>query len=143
MRIIIITMVLVSAFMKAQDAQKSAQTAGSEFLKQENSDSQSITGNQTVTNTSYTKAPDVEETKLKQNTLTPPQEKSSINTTVLLVVFLLTAIAFYFIRSKIKTDSANIASLKLESEENDKLKKEIWKNLTKGNSDEETGEKAG
>lgn len=113
-------------------AQKAAHTAGSESLTNQNTTEQSITKSQTATIPSgnYTKASDTEVVKSGQNSTTPPAKNSTLSTVMLLIAGLLAGIAYYFLRTKSKANLPD-NNLNIESEEKDKLKKEMWEKISK------------
>lgn len=141
MRTALILMVLCFGVLHAQQA---ALTAGSESLTSHNSEEQSITASQTViTQTgNYTKAPDAEEAKLVADKNKMPIAKpSEPNTFLYIIVFILIGVSFYFINVKIKKNMAQ-NMIKLESEEKDELKKEMWSKLSEENDVEGSDKQA-
>ncbi|MBL7894664.1 MAG: hypothetical protein JNK50_05155 [Bacteroidia bacterium] len=127
MRITFALLVLAFAFSKAQDAPGAALTAGSESL-QAQSENQSITSNQpanVIDTYGYQEVSN--EPKLKQAKRNARVEESPFNFIALLVAFILSGIAVYFIRTKIKNQNAE--TIAFETEEEIELKKEVWEKL--------------
>lgn len=142
MRLILIFLVIANLTLVAQNTPSVALTAGSEFLNGEQENGKSLTAGQSP-NTPYTSSPPSEETQLKQNTLNPVSEKTDFNPNILIFVFLLAAIAVYFITKKMKANAAFATKIKLETEEKEKLKREMWENLSKENEEQTSPGKSG
>lgn len=137
MRIAIVLMVLACVFSKAQDAPKAALTAGSESLVIQ-SENQGLTSNQTLTSESYV-SPEASVTQVRQARMKSNVEESPFNFLALLVAFILSGIAVYFIRTKIKNQ--NTITIPYETDEEIELKKEVWKKLASETSEENENNK--
>ncbi|MBP7808883.1 MAG: hypothetical protein KA163_06295 [Bacteroidia bacterium] len=122
MRITLILFAFIYISLNAQDGNKAALTAGSEFLKT-NESSQSITAGQTmmVFETAYrNEVPTLNSVKTEYGSIT----SGKLNPLIYVLVFILIGIAFYFIRSKNKV--CLNTSIHLEEEEEQLRKKELW-----------------
>lgn len=137
MRITFVLMVLACVFSKAQDAPKAALTAGSESLVIQ-SENPSLTSNQTITTESYV-SPEASVTQVRQARMKPKVEESPFNFMALLVAFILSGIAVYFIRTKI--NNQNNSTIPYETEEEIELKKEVWEKLASETSEENEANK--
>lgn len=137
MRIAIVLMVLACVFSKAQDAPKAALTAGSESLVIQ-SENQGLTSNQTLTSESYVST-EASVTQVRQARMKSNVEESPFNFLALLVAFILSGIAVYFIRTKIKNQ--NTITVPYETDEEIELKKEVWKKLASETSEENENNK--
>jgi hypothetical protein len=123
MRIILFFLAFICLQLNAQDQNKTALTAGSEFLKN-NETSQSITANKTTvvfTVADRSEVPILNSVKSQYNTTKPGMP----NALVYVLVFLLIAIALYFITAKNKARLKT--TINIENEEDGQRKKELWK----------------
>lgn len=122
MRITLILFAVVCLNLNAQDENKSALTAGSEFLKN-NETSQSITTSQTmmVSEPAYrNEVPALSSVKSEYSS----NKSNQLNPLVYVLVFILIAIALYFITAKNKVRLNT--TIPLENEEDEHRKKQLW-----------------
>lgn len=133
MRITLIVFALVCLNLNAQDENKAALTAGSEFLKN-NETPQSITSSQTMmlSEPAYrNEVPALSSVKSEYSS----NKSSQLNPLVYVLVFILIALALYFITAKNKA-RLNASSIPLANEEDEQRKKQLWEALSEDKSDE-------
>ncbi len=122
MRIIFILLALISLQLTAQDENKAALTAGSEFLKN-NETSKSITTSETVmiNEPAYrNEVPALSSVKSEYGN----SKSNTLHPLIYILVFIILAIALYFIKTKNKTQLNT--TLPLENEEDGQRKKQLW-----------------
>ena len=121
MRITLILLAFICLNLNAQEHTKAALTSGGEFLKN-NETPQSITANQSeyLITTYRSEVPILRSVK-DQNT---GDKRGKLNPLVYVLVFILIAIALYFITAKNKARLKT--TVNLESEEDQQRKKQLW-----------------
>lgn len=132
MRITLILLPFICLQLSAQDENKSALTAGSEFLKN-NETPQSITTSQTimVSEPAYrNEVPALTSVKTEYGSTT----SGKLNPLVYVLVFILFGLAFYFIKTKNKVP--HNSSIPLENEEDEQRKKQLWSAMSEPESEE-------
>jgi hypothetical protein len=132
MRITLILLAFICLSLNAQDENKAALTAGSEFLNN-NETPQSITTSQTmmVSEPAYrNEVPALTSVKTEYGSTT----SGKLNPLVYVLVFILFGLAFYFIKAKNKAPLNT--SIPLENEEDEQRKKQLWTALAENKEED-------
>jgi hypothetical protein len=125
MRSIFFLTVVLCFQLKAQDAGRTAQTAGSEFLDKQKQN-QSITANTSYTEFIITNEPLKEKTIINPKGTIYARPNTTTNTLIYILVFILTGIALFFITQNRKNKMILKNEIHLEEEEEQFRKKELW-----------------
>jgi hypothetical protein len=132
MRITLILLAFTCLSLNAQDENKAALTAGSEFLKN-NETPQSITTSETmmVSEPAYrNEVPALTSVKTEYGSTT----SGKLNPLVYVLVFILFGVAFYFIKTKNKAPLNT--TIPLENEEDEQRKKQLWTALAENKEED-------
>jgi hypothetical protein len=127
MRLILFLMIALCFQLKAQDANKTAQTAGGEFLdKQKQEQNQSITASTTYTELITTVEPYKEKTIVGPKGMVYASSNTTTSTLIYIIAFLLAGIALFFITQNRKNQMLLRNEIHFEEEDEQDRKKQLW-----------------
>lgn len=132
MRFVLVFIIALCFQTNAQDANRTAQTAGSEFLDKHKQEQ-----NQSITSTlSYTESYVTTSEPFKEKNIANPKEtiydsnKSTTYSLIYIIVFVLAGIALFFITRNQKNLALPQNEIHLEEEDVQTRKKQIWEAMS-------------